>query len=291
MNETGIEYLEYTWNPIAMRCTPVSAGCDNCWHLRTADRHAVNPTLSEEMRGARAGGPPVLLEKEIEAPLRRRKPTGIGVQLMGDLFHETVHAEWAQLVVAIAAMAPQHQFLFLTKRPERAATVLGELGDLGTMHSMAMDEYGHHVFDVHARRRDDGRATAWCFEEYGLPPNVWLGVSVEDQATADERVPVLLEIPAAVRWVSCEPLLGPVDIYEWLGNWCSAYDDGIETRPGLSLAVTGAETGPGKRPMQLDWARGLRDQCRAANVPFFFKRDSQGNREIDGRLWEEMPDG
>ena len=128
----------------------------------------------------------------------------------------------------------------------------------------------------------------------GMPwplPNVIQGVSVEDQKTADERIPWLLKTPAAKRVVSYEPALGPV-------NFCALPDD--KTRPAqfsakytplgdLDGIIMGAETGPGARPMELDWARSTRDQCDAAGVPFFFKRDSNGNRELDGRLWEEFP--
>jgi protein gp37 len=268
MNKTGIQYLSHTWNPIAMRCTPVSAGCENCWHLRMANRHAVNPTLKPEMRAARAGGATVLMEHELDAPLRLRKPARIGVQFMGDLFHPDVPDEMIERVML--HRCAQHQYLYLTKRPKRMAE--------------------------HFNRYSGRRAAE----------NEWLGVSVEDQRTADERIPLLLEIPAAVRWVSYEPALGPVDFGPWVRCKCGRYAT-TERRTGHrecdrratevghdsikipSWIVTGAETGPGKRPAELDWFRRVRDQCATAGVPFFFKQDSDGSQELDGSLHQEMP--
>jgi protein gp37 len=296
MNKTGIEYLTHTWNPVAMRCTKVSAGCLNCWHLRMANRHAANHTIRSEIREARAGGPPSMIEGELDAPLRLRKPAVIGVQFMGDLFHESIHTDWAQLVIAVAAMAPWHRFLLLTKRPGQAAGIFN-LEELDIAHSMAMDEYGHHVFDVHARRRDDGRATAWCFED-GLPPNLWLGVSVEDQETADERIPALLELKAAVRFVSYEPAIGPVDFQHWPGPGCdpgfcltSCGDDAhpVTGHRGIDWVVAGAETGVARRHADPDWFRLARDRCAAERIPFFFKKQTDGRRTIDGVMHEAMP--
>jgi protein gp37 len=299
MQTTDIPGLDLSWNPIAMRCTPVSAGCANCWHLRMATRLAGNPVFPDDVGLAYQGyGPPVLIEKELEAPLRRRKPARIGVQYMGDLFHESVHDEWAQLLVALASMAPWHTFVILTKRPEMR-DLLSSPDDLEVARSMAMEEYGHHVFDVHARRRDDGRATSWMFEENGLPPNLWLGVSVEDQQTADERIPLLLDIPAAVRWVSYEPALAPtVFDADWLAPRCSGcnchtprhetcfHNCGLPVldTPTLDWLVCGPETGPGARPMDIRWAQSARDQCLRAGVPFWYKPGP-----LDGRVHEETP--
>ncbi len=307
MQRTGIEYLTHTWNPIAMRCTEISSGCDHCWHHRMANRLAGVGRFTRERQKAYSGeGPPILLEDELAAPLRHQKPARVGVQFMGDLFHELVHDEWIHLVIALASMAPQHTFVFLTKRIDRACELLtGDQAfeDLDVAHSMAMEEYGHHVFDVHARRRGDGRATAWQFDEDGLPPNVMFGASVEDQKTADGRVPLLLQIPAAVHFVSLEPLLSAVDLAPHLlciGCGAAHPEERMIARqhgdtPGCAgwvrpgLVICGAETGPGKRPMDLDWARSVRDQCAAANVPFFFKVDSDGRHELDGRIHEAMP--
>jgi protein gp37 len=291
MQKTKIEYLTYTWNPIAMRCSPVSPGCKHCWHLSMANRLKGNPSIAQCYRDAYAGVPPSLRTEELDAPLRLREPARIGVQFMGDLFHEAVHDEWVHLVVAIASMAPQHRFLFLTKRPERARALLSgddALDHLECAQSLAFEEYGHHVYDTHARRRDDGLATAWMFSE-GLPPNICLGVSVErpDQLW---RVEELLKIPAAVRWVSYEPALGMVDLDRWLGPVNPALGpDGADCGaggeyPGIHWIAAGPETGPSKRPADLDWFRLVRDQCQAAGVPFFYKGGL-----LDGRRWEETP--
>lgn len=272
MQRTKIHNLTHTWNPIAMLCAPVSRGCEHCWACRMAYRHARNPTLSPEMRAARDGGPPVLLEDELSAPLRLRKPAVIGVQFMGDLFHESIPFVWIDQVVGVAARCSQHVFVMLTKRPWRA-----------------VDWITH-------------RAT--ISRKITLPPNVWFGVSVEDQDTADERIRPLLGIPASVRWVSYEPALGGVRLtticfddergfadYDALRGYI--FQDGRNDPVDLALAVdwvvAGAETGSGKRPMDLDWARGVRDQCRAAGVPFFFKVDSDGHHTLEGVVHEEMP--
>lgn len=275
MQKTGIEYLTHTWNPIAMRCTPASVGCQKCWHLRMANRLAGNDCFARERQKAYSGdGPPILLPDELAAPLRLRKPAVVGVQFMGDLFHEAVHAEWIHLVVAVAAMAPRHTFVILTKRPGRMVDTLSDMDMLDVAQSMAFEEYGHHVFDVHARRRDDGRATAWQFAD-GMPPNIILGASVEDQPTADERVPLLLQTPTAKRIVSYEPALGGVDFTaiskpHQQGVAANVLDRHGYAR-GLDQIICGPETGPGARPMDLDWARSARDQCAAANVAFFYK--------------------
>ena len=175
MNRTGIQYLDYTYNPIAMRCTRVSEGCDNCWHLRMCKRHVGNEKLSDEMREARDGGPPAMMHDELTAPFRLRKASFIGVEFMGDLFHETIPESFFVMVWDVMVECPQHTFMLLTKRPERAKEMIPAEAE-----------------------------------------NIWVGVSAENQRTADERIPVLLQIPAKVRFVSMEPLLGPVDITRWL---------------------------------------------------------------------------
>lgn len=190
MNKTGIQYLTHTWNPVAMRCSRVSPGCDNCWHLAMAKRHAANHGLPLEMRQARAGGPPVLLAGELEAPSRLRKPARIGVQFMGDLFHEDVPFDTISDVfnVMCDARTDQHTFQVLTKRPQRAQEWLDWLGETepgDTPLSVTLEVCGHF-----------GR-------------NVWFGVTAENDKYL-WRIEKLLKIPAAVRYVSYEPALGPV---------------------------------------------------------------------------------
>ena len=171
MNKTNIEYLDYTWNPIAMRCTPVSDGCRNCWHLTMAKRLAKNPLICLDRRLAYGNGAPQLIHKELQAPLHLRKPARIGVQFMGDLFHENIDSYWHVEIMQIIRKCPQHIFLFLTKRPSIMKDIL------------------FHWF---------------------LPnlSNLWLGVSISNQPDADKNIPILLQMPAAHYFISHEPGLG-----------------------------------------------------------------------------------
>jgi protein gp37 len=240
MNKTKIDYLDYTWNPIAMRCTPISEGCRECWHLKAAKRLAANVAVEMEKRIAYAGGNPFLDTIELEAPFHLKKPSRIGVHFMGDLFHESIpfNFRFSTFCIMGAEEVGHHSFFVLTKRPERMADFFRIFTDL-----------------------DPGMTASALWER------VWLGVSAEDQKTADERIPTLLQIPAAHRWVSVEPILGPVDLKFHLGL-AANHDD---LRGLLTWVVCGGETGSKARPVHPDWIRSLRDQCQAASVPFFFK--------------------
>lgn len=243
MNRTGIEYLDLSWNPIAMRCTPVSEGCTNCWHLRMANRLAANPTFPDNVRAAYAGeGPPVLVEERLRKPLKRKKPAIIGVQFMGDLFHQKVDSLILKRDIwNVMVDCPQHTFLLLTKRPKRMLEV-----------------YGNH--------------TPWS-------SNIWVGVTAENQKCADERIPVLLQIPAAVRFLSCEPLLSAIDLRHWLGWWNSEEGPRLDGQHGypndISWTIVGGESGPRARPMNPEWARDIRDQCLMAGVSYFHKQNGE----------------
>jgi len=244
MNKTNIEYLTHTWNPIAMRCTLISDGCRNCWHLAMAKRLAANINIDMKMRIAYAGGSPFLNKKELEVPLHLKKPSRIGVQFMGDLWHEKIdHFQIAQ-VWNIARQCQKHTFFFLTKRPDRLKAWTLVKSEVAQAHLPPI------------------KGDIW-------PDNCWLGVSVEDQKTANKNIPILLQIPAAKRFISVEPMLGPVDL-KLMGpgnfsNLKSCYGEGIH------WVIAGGETGPHARPLHPDWVRSLRDQCQAAGVPFFFK--------------------
>lgn len=255
MNHTNIDYLDYTWNPLAMRCTPVSEGCEHCWHIRMADRLAKNPAIPDDRRAAYAGEEaPILIGKELEAPLHLRKPSRIGVQFMGDLFHDDVAIDDLVDVFYVMAKAAAHTFLLLTKRPSRMLSIFH--GDLSSEFVRVFrSRYQHH---------DPVRITG---------NNLWLGITIENQARADERIPVLLQIPAAKRWVSIEPMLGAVDLRPYLhrGSFADPSEIGKFYNP-LDWVVLGGETGPGARPMHPDWVRSVRDQCVGARVPFFFKQ-------------------
>lgn len=281
---TGIEWTERTWNPI-VGCSVVSPGCTNCYAMRTAHRLGRNPS-TPQYRGltkmARGGavwtGRMRFVESALTIPLRRRKPTMYFVNSMSDLFAEDVPDEWIDRIFAIMALCPQHQFQVLTKRPERMRDYF---------RAEPWDRLNEHC----------GVLAHWddmpSYETTVLP-HVWLGVSVEDQARANERIPALLDTPAAIRFVSAEPLLGPVDLWRWIGVHHHPNNDlsNPDTREaisrivaaaraqlreehghhGLDWVIVGGESGPGARPMHPDWARSLRDQCQAAGVPFFFKQ-------------------
>lgn len=256
---TGIEWTDATWNPIR-GCARVSEGCRNCYAEGVAKRFS-GPGRPYHGLIARTGqwnGGVMVVEHLLDWPLRKRKPQRIFVNSMSDLFHEAVPDEWIDQIFAVMALAPQHTFQVLTKRPERMREYFADLGLRAEMIGIEAEAIGgidRHTEDLKQR--------------WPLPlPNVWLGVSVEDQATADVRIPLLLQTPAAVRWVSAEPLLGPVDLLY------SAFDGAwpFKEMGQLDWVVVGGESGRNARPMHPYWARSLRDQCQAAGVPFLFKQ-------------------
>lgn len=322
-NKTGIEWTDATWNP-TVGCSIKSKGCTNCYAMKVAHRLG-NALDQDKYRGLTrvVNGKPVwtgilraVNGNVLRQPLRWAKPRRIFVNSMSDLFHEDLPDHEIDRVFAVMAMAMHHQFQVLTKRAERLQSYFAA---------------GEQALQWRwLKAADEILGTAWgatlegCFPL----PNVWLGVSVEDQAAADERIPHLLATPAAKRFLSCEPLLGPVDLTQ--------IDDGAQTFNALSLdgdnveddrdylgacvdwVIVGGESGPGARPMHSDWARSLRDQCQAAGVPFFFKQWGEwgpldgtglaserldadpktdlyriGKRRagalLDGREWKEFP--
>lgn len=298
---TGIEWTNATWNPIA-GCSIKSKGCINCYAMRMAARlaamgQAKYAGLTETVKGRPVftGKIAVADERPFTQPLRWKRPRRIFVNSMSDLFHENVSDGTIDDVFGIMALTPQHTYQVLTKRPVRMRDYVRT--------SIVPHHSGPAKFD-------------WPL------PNVWLGVSVEDQATADERIPPLLDTPAAVRWISAEPLLGLVDLRNlksdlWYGrgvydalagmvgvrdtNTADFLKEGFELkgRPGeradigpfrrakLDWVVTGGESGPRARPSHPDWIRSLRDQCAAASVPFFFKQWGEW-KETDGPNCREV---
>ena len=312
MQKTPIEYLDMTWNPIAMRCTPWSRGCWNCWHLRMANRHGNNYIFSPSARRAYAGGDPWLNTDELAAPLRRRKPARIGVQFMGDLFNESISNEWITSVFGVMAASPQHTFFILTKRIERSAewyqwaTEFKDEWENYNRVTEWIEDEGYEFMPENCVERlggtyfggqygDEGRCElSPCYENVKVDwplPNVILGVSVENQPSADKRIPLLLQVPAAKRWVSYEPALDEVDFRyvapneDWHIDALATPDESCR----VNLVVAGAETGPDARPCNLDNLRSARDQCADAGVPFFLKTvNAKGDRELDGRRHEEM---
>jgi len=232
MTKTTIEWADEVWNPVT-GCSKVSEGCRHCYAERVAGR----------FWGERKFTDVRVHPERLEDPLHWRKPRRVFVNSMSDLFHHDVPFHFVYRVWRTAALANQHTFMILTKRPDR------------------MLEFSHWMAGG-----DDISVAEW-------PQNVWLGVSVETQKEADKRVPLLLETPAAVRFVSCEPLLGPVRLGEWLPSYDPTQHYARPEHEGkLDWVIAGGESGPGARPCHPDWARGLRDACLASNVPFFFKQ-------------------
>ena len=295
MAETSkIEWTDATWNPIT-GCTLVSEGCRNCYAARlAATRMKHHPSRAGLARLNRSGeakftGEVRFNEKWLDQPLRWKKPKRIFVCAHGDLFHEKVPDAWIDRVFAVMAMAPQHTFQVLTKRPER-------------MREYITHACGRVADAVQPLRADDRPVGPLPHLDGGMRwwplPNVWLGVSAEDQATAAARIPPLLAIPAAVRFVSAEPLLGPINLrrlrvapdhhtmVDALDGYAIVDTPGREReRAALHWVICGGESGRGARPMHPHWARSLRDQCATAGVPFFVKQLSSGGpkaiKEID----------
>ena len=288
-HETGIQwthvpgYRGATWNPT----TEFAVGTGG--HFTEAARDI------RLMRGngARLPFPPqydvpfstvqLLDEKRLTEPRRRRIPTAYFVDSMSDLFHEDVPAEFIDRVFAVMALCPQHIFMVLTKRPKRMHDYLTRRDRdeaIGWAASTLYEEHGGDYWRVNLLLHPGihGGPRVWPLT------NVWLGVSVEDQSAADERIPWLLDTPAAVRFLSCEPLLGPVDLATHVGIAPNHED----LRGGLHWVIAGGESGRHARPFDLAWARSLRDQCAVAGVPFFMKQlgarpmlplTEDGNRE------------
>lgn len=257
-DNSNIEWTDATWNPI-VGCSIVSPGCRECYAMKFAarmlDGNPKSPHYAGTTQQSKAGpvwtGKVVLAPEHIvTAPLRWKKPRRIFANSMGDLFHEDCPDEWILDALTVMAIARQHTFQVLTKRAERMR------------HFMSNPDLLQEIM-VNWWSFDDGirGVEAWPL------PNVWLGVSVEDQKRADERIPDLLHTPAAVRFISAEPLLGDIDLADHL-----ALDTPLMGGIALHWVIAGGESGPNARPMHPDWARSLRDQCATAGVPFFFKQ-------------------
>lgn len=281
MKATAIEWTDSTWNPIR-GCSRVSEGCRNCYAERVAARFSWGE--EEAMVGGsslegRAGGPYEglatmtkdgprwtgevrFVRKHLSDPVAWKKPRRIFVNSMSDLFHENVTDEQIDMIFAVMALAPQHTFQILTKRPERMRAYIGD----GSYD-------GHRRVQVwNAKVHMAGKPVSPM--DWPLP-NVWLGVSVENQEAFRKRVPALLSTPAAVRWVSAEPLLGFVDLHD--GLWRTTKDatgeyESAPLKTRLDWVVIGGESGPGARPFNIDWAAEMMADCQEADVPVFMKQ-------------------
>ena len=326
MGNTKIEWAEKTWNPIT-GCSKISEGCRNCYAERMSKRLAGRCGYPKENPFA------VTLHPErLEEPLRWRKPSRIFVCSMGDLFHEDVPDEFIDQVFGVILACrilkniPSHTFLILTKRPERMARYLTEREPVELLKAWAniapvrtdneditFDELVYseccHDWDKNGRNSKGSEYKPWGYIDSLWPlPNVWFGVTAENQEQADKRIPILLQIQAAVRFVSVEPMLGPVDLtdlqipYEvdprgFNFNALTENDDDhyYNHHAKLDWVICGGESGPNARPMQQEWARSLRDQCVAAGVPFFLKQMDVAGKlvkmpELDGQRWAQWPE-
>lgn len=240
--KTSIEWTEVTWNPVT-GCDRISPGCDHCYALTLAKRlKAMGVPQYQEDGDPRTSGPGFAVRTHphlLGQPRRWRSPRLVFVNSMSDLFHAKVPVSFIQDVFRVMEETPQHTYQVLTKRAVRARKLADQL--------------------------------PW-------PKNVWLGVSVETSEYF-HRIDELRRVPAAVRFLSCEPLLGSME--------------GIDL-DGIGWVIAGGESGPNYRPMELEWARSIRDACQAAGTPFFFKQwggrtPKQLGRELDGEIWSEMP--
>jgi protein gp37 len=261
---TKIEWATQTINPI-IGCSKVSPACDNCYAEVMARRLAGMKHTKEYgqvITDSRWNGKTIFRPKELLKPAQWKKPQRIFVVSMGDMFHESVPFEWIDQIIDMIFKNPDHTFIILTKRPEKAL------------------EYFKGLYD-----------NPFCKPL----PNLWMGVTVENQYQADKRIPILLQIPAAKHFVSCEPLLGSIDLTSIKGNAGSVYqvlkpieNFGDSNRPALDWVIAGAETGAKARIMHTWQAESLFDQCRAANVPFFLKKVSNWAGEtIPDRMLKE----
>jgi protein gp37 len=268
-----IQWTNATWNPVT-GCTKVSQGCERCYIERTVPFRAQGRRFAgpngPEAPGATTGV--VLHPERIDQPLRWRRPRRVFVNSLSDLFHPAVPDGFVAEVFETMALAERHTFQVLTKRPSRMRSLLNQ---------------ERFRLRIEATRWQRGR------EPYWPPRNVWLGVSVEDQRAAELRIPTLLATPAAVRFLSCEPLLGPVDLAAWMpaaGVVCARAAGPLTQgdlaaisefarvlrraggQPTVDWVIVGGESGPGARVMDLAWARSLLAQCRAAGVAVFVKQ-------------------
>lgn len=281
-DKTHIEWTDATWN-VVTGCAIVSPGCTNCYAMKLAgtrlrDHPSRNGLTTDSKAGPVWNGQVRFNAGWLTQPLRWTKPRKVFVCAHGDLFHEGVTDDQLDQIFAVMALAPQHVFQVLTKRPERMRDYL--LALTAERLSKPLRAF------VHAGENS-------THEDRFIPlplPNVWLGVSVEDQTRADERIPALLDTPAAVRWISAEPLIGPVDLSVVDDSFsdprnvlrtasaqqqADQYGEPLELcsdTPRIDWVVVGGESGQGSRPMHPDWARDLRDKCAANGVAFLFKQ-------------------
>ena len=298
---SAIEWTDRTWNPVR-GCSVVSPGCAHCYAMKQAHRFSGPGKAYAGLTKLTSAGPQWtgqvrLIKDALPEPLRWRTPSRVFVNSMSDLFHEDVPDEFIDQVFAVMALCPQHTFQVLTKRPERMRDYVNALTmSAERLESLYLDmDHVGSTGGVSETRRDE--LVDRAVDHWPLP-NVWLGVSVEDQARADERIPLLLRTPAAVRFVSCEPLLEALNVRHYIGldgansgadfrerngwgydEWSGGFtgpnlhnDSFYAPEPGIHWVIVGGESGSGARRCDLRWVRDLVRDCHTAHVPVFVKQ-------------------
>jgi protein gp37 len=266
-----IEWTDATWNPIT-GCSIVSPGCTNCYAMKLAGTRLKHiPSRAGLTRDSKAGpvwtGQVRLNEQWLDQPLRWKKPRKIFVCAHGDLFAENVPDEWIVRVVAVSIaswLLNSHTLQILTKRAKRMRQLLNDADFWEDVNIAVADLVRHHYAPL----------TIDLYGPDNMPSGLWLGVSAEDQQRVDERIPALLATPAAIRFLSAEPLLGPIDFYK-TSDAMPINGHPWRNGPvlqGIDWVIAGGESGQGARPMHPQWVRSLRDQCAAAGTAFFFKQ-------------------
>lgn len=265
-------YWDRAWS-LVRGCTKVSEGCRHCWAERESHMRTFNPNekIKAQYSGltdgdGRFNGQIRLMENNLDLPLRVKKPMVWAV--WNDLFHEDVPFEFIGKAFARMHNTRYHTFMVLTKRPDRMA----EFINWYKTDWLAGFEY------------------AWP-KEY---QHVWLGVTAENHEQADKRIPILLQTPAAVRFVSVEPMLRPVSLAGFDGKTYRPWLDSVAWKVGINWVICGSESGASRRPAKAEWIRGLKNQCVEAGVPFFLKQMEVNGKlvkmpELDGRTWNEFP--
>ncbi len=282
-DNSSIEWTDATWNPVR-GCSRLSPGCGGANHQGGCYAENIAARFSgpgqpfegfaeRTQHGGRWTGKMDVVWPMVDQPIRWRKPRRIFANSMSDLFHKDLPRDDVAVIygTAIAAVHLRgHTFQILTKRADHMRELLNDEEFWEIANAEASRLVIEHT-DPLNRRKDDARATSGEYGPDAPPPGIWLGVSVEDQERADERIPDLLATPAAVRFLSCEPLLGPVDLMEVIPNpliWSPVHG---MTRL-VDWVIIGGESGPRSRPFMLSWAASLIDQCRSAGVAAFMKQ-------------------
>lgn len=303
---TNIEWTDETWNPV-VGCKKVAPGCAHCYAETMAKRLAKmgQKQYAAVVNETGWNGKAVTVPEALDKPLRWRKGRRIFVCSMSDLFHDDVPFEYIAAVYGVMAACPQHTFQVLTKRPERMLEFMRWWQQPKAMFGLGASVHckvgGVSVFPTPAYR-------ALTDAEHGKLqwplPNVWHGTSIANQADADKNIPILLQVPSAVRFVSAEPLVGPVDLTPWPGNEVIAW--GHEGRvgiaefevkpPRLHWVIVGGESGPNARPCDVAWIRSIVEQCKAAGVACFVKQLGANIRDrndvgfdADSHRYDDIP--